>query len=354
LKQLRLLDISPVISATEMAEMLRPLVEGASDFIHYETIHRRKNGSDYHVSVNLQALRSYDRPILAAIAEDITERKRSEKKLSQYRDHLERLVMKRTRELETQAKKLASALEREKEINERQRQFVSMVSHEFRTPLAIIDGSAQRLMRRREQWSSEDVARRLEKVRGAVLRLTELIDSTLSAAKFDSGTISITPVDGCNLRRLLLEVSSRFNDYSSFHRIACDVDALPEHIHGDCAVLDQVFTNLLSNAVKYSPQSPEIMVSGTSEDGYAVVSVRDFGIGIDEADMPRMFERFFRARSSTGIAGTGIGLNLVKMFVEQHGGSIAVESRRGQGSCFTVRLPRRVASAAAPDKAEVA
>ena len=112
----------------------------------------------------------------------------------------------------------------------------------------------------------------------------------------------------------------------------------------DCAVdadgpALQILTNLLSNAVKYAPGAPDIDVTARGMGEVIVISVRDRGVGIDEGELPRMFERFFRASTSTGIAGTGIGLNLTKMLVEMHGGSIEVESHAGKGSTFTVRLP---------------
>ncbi len=100
-----------------------------------------------------------------------------------------------------------------------------------------------------------------------------------------------------------------------------------------------MFTNLLSNAVKYALDSPDIHVRAFCEDEDILVQVRDNGIGIDEDDLPKMFERFFRAKTSTGIAGTGIGLNLAKTLIEMHDGSIGVESIKGRGTTFTVRLP---------------
>jgi signal transduction histidine kinase len=100
-----------------------------------------------------------------------------------------------------------------------------------------------------------------------------------------------------------------------------------------------VFTNLLSNAVKYSPERGAIFVKGWCQDGMACVSVADQGVGIGEEDMPHIFDRFFRAKTSAGIAGTGIGLNIVKLFVEGHGGEIKVESEKDKGSIFTVFLP---------------
>jgi signal transduction histidine kinase len=123
------------------------------------------------------------------------------------------------------------------------------------------------------------------------------------------------------------------------HIITCKLVDLPVTIQADSGALEQVFTNLLSNAVKYAPDAPEIDVVARGEGGEVVISVRDRGLGIDEEDLPQMFERFFRAKTSTGIVGTGIGLNLVKNLVEMHGGSVAIESKKGEGSTLTVRLP---------------
>ena len=114
---------------------------------------------------------------------------------------------------------------------------------------------------------------------------------------------------------------------------------LPETVQADADALEQVFTNLLSNAVKYAPHAPDIEVKACVEGKHVVISVRDHGLGIDDGDLPRIFERFFRAKTSTGIAGTGIGLNLVKTLVEMHGGSVRVESKVSEGSVFTVQLP---------------
>ena len=114
---------------------------------------------------------------------------------------------------------------------------------------------------------------------------------------------------------------------------------MPREIAADAKKLEQIFTNLLSNAVKYAPDNPRIEVRLAKLDGQAVVSVCDRGLGIPVDDIPRLFQRYFRARTATGIAGTGIGLNLAKRFVELHGGTIEVESVEGEGTTFTVRLP---------------
>ncbi|MCH7692473.1 MAG: HAMP domain-containing histidine kinase [Proteobacteria bacterium] len=152
----------------------------------------------------------------------------------------------------------------------------------------------------------------------------------------------------CDLKALVREVCARQAEISKFHDIRVDVDGLPEEIHADAGLLDQVFTNLLSNAVKYAPNDPRIEVKGWTDGTFAALSVCDHGVGIPADDLPRMFERFFRARTSAGIGGTGIGLNLVKRLVEMHTGTTKVDSVEGQGSVFTVRLPIGPRAAGAP------
>jgi signal transduction histidine kinase len=233
---------------------------------------------------------------------------------------------------------LRQALEKERKLNKLQRQFISMASHEFRTPLAIIDGAAQRLERRSSKSDREEINKRAHKIRGAVERMTKVMESTLSAASLDVGKLTIH-VKPCDIVTLLNEACQRQGELSENHYISCDFSELPVTIQADPNSLEQIFSNLLSNAVKYSPGSPEIEVKAYAEASDVVFSIRDCGIGIDAEDLPRMFERFFRARTATGIAGTGIGLNLIKVLIELHDGSITLESKVGKGSTFTVRLP---------------
>lgn len=269
---------------------------------------------------------------------DITERRRAQMELIRHRDDLERAVAERTAEIERQAQELQRALAHERRVNELQRQFVSMASHEFRTPLAIIDGAAQRLLRRRGELNQDYVHERAIQVRASVSRMVELMDSILAAGRLDEGKIEVKP-SACSIKTILTACCARQNDLSRTHRITLEHGEAPEHIRADAAALDQVFTNLLSNAVKYSPGSPDIAVTARTEGSEIVIDVKDRGLGIDEDEMPKMFQRYFRARTSSGIAGTGIGLNLVQQIIQLHGGSIAVASRKGEGSTFTVRLP---------------
>lgn len=239
---------------------------------------------------------------------------------------------------EEHRRQLSEALENERKYNALHREFVSMASHEFRTPLAIIDGAAQRLIRRAERMTPDELLERVGKIRHAVTRMIGLIDSTLSASRMEAGRIELA-VEPCDLREILGTVCRRQQEIAPEHEIALDLRQAPKLIEADPKQLDQVFTNLLSNAVKYSPNKGRIEVMAGREGDMAVISVRDHGVGIPPAELPNLFERFFRASTSTGIPGTGIGLNLAKQLVEMHGGSIGVTSIPGQGSTFAVHLP---------------
>ena len=249
-----------------------------------------------------------------------------------------RIIEKLTADQQKHAARLSKALEKEREYNALQSEFVAMASHEFRTPLAIIDGTAQRIERRIHRLSEEDLHERIQKIRNAVRRMLALIESTLSASRLDAGKIEIE-TDNCDLSEIIAEVCRRQQELSPLHEISLQQMELPKEIAADAKKLEQIFTNLLSNAVKYAPDDPRIEVHARSDAGQAVVSVRDHGLGIPADELPRLFQRYFRARTSTGIAGTGIGLNLVRRLVELHGGTIEVESVEGAGSTFTVRLP---------------
>lgn len=233
---------------------------------------------------------------------------------------------------------LEEALTKEKEINETQRQFVSLVSHEFRTPLAIIDGQAQRIIRRINKEPPEGVVASMNKCRASVARLIGLIESVLSSSRLEAGAIEFDP-GPCSLAELLLDVANTQEGINPSHRIVCDIDQLPADITADEKMVRQIFTNLLSNAVKYSPKASEVWVEGHQEGPEIVVAVRDQGVGIPENEISKLFAQFFRASTASGIAGTGIGLHLVKRLAEMHGGDISVTSVVGEGTTFTLRLP---------------
>ena len=258
--------------------------------------------------------------------------------LKYHRDNLAQQVQMRTQELEEQKLKLEQSLKAERELNEMQNEFVSMVSHEFRTPLAVIDGMARRVVNRGDSMSLDDVKDRMTKIRDSVTRLSSLVERTLDASRLASGRIQYE-AESFNLRDQIFDVIDRHKEIAPDHQFTTDLSRLPATITGDPRLLDHVIGNLISNAVKYSQSNPLVHVTGTTEEANAVIRVRDYGVGIPKADLARVTERFFRAATSTGIQGTGIGLNLVKEIVDMHSGHMKIDSEEGQWTEVTVSLP---------------
>lgn len=234
--------------------------------------------------------------------------------------------------------RLEESLAKEQELNGLQRQFVSLVSHEFRTPLAIIDGHAQRMSRKIETMPLDSMKGTLAKVRNSVSKLIDLMEKVLNTSKVEAGTIEFNPAP-CPLADILNEAIENQQGISTTHKIVTDIDTLPNHIVGDSKLIHHIFSNLLSNAVKYSPNADTVLVTGRIEQNEARISFRDHGVGIPEDEVRKLFTQFFRARTAKGISGTGIGLNLVKSLAEMHGGRMEVESEEGKGSTFSVILP---------------
>lgn len=275
---------------------------------------------------------------LVGAVQNVTDQRAEREELAAHRDRLQELVDAATADLKTKAEKLQQALAKEKELSEMQRQFVATASHEFRTPLAIIDSTVQRLVRKKERLSAEELEARARTVRECVATMTNLMETTLDAARLDAGQIKIVPTD-VDLAELLCAVCDRHRELNKDAHIRVELASLPKTVRADRGALEHVFENLVSNAVKYSADTTEVTVLARCEADEVRVEVRDRGIGIDEEDLPQMFERFFRAKSAIGVSGTGIGLNLAKTLLELHGGSISVQSQRGLGSSFFVRLP---------------
>ncbi len=249
-------------------------------------------------------------------------------------------VERRLAEERVEAQVLEQSLEKEKELNAQQRRFVSLVSHEFRTPLAIIDGQARRLIMRGDTMEIDKRIASLEKVRSCVQRLTGLMESVLSSASLEAGSITYNAVP-MDLRALMQKACDGQQEISERHKINVDIHDLPDTYLGDPKLLYQVATNLLSNAVKYSPDADRVDVMAVSSEDGLEIAVRDYGVGIPKDELPKICQRFFRASTSTGIQGTGIGLNLVRALIEMHDGTIEMTSIEGEGSTFIVKLPHK-------------
>jgi signal transduction histidine kinase len=254
-------------------------------------------------------------------------------------------LLRSQRTLARQAALLEEQLAQEQRVALMQRNFVSMASHEFRTPLTVIDGHARRLDKTKDSVTPGEVGERAGKIRSAVLRMTHLIDNLLNSSRLIDGSAGLyyEPAE-IDLAALLREVCHLHRDMVPAAQIVEHFADVPLPISGDAKLLFQAFSNLLSNAVKYSTDGGAIEVAADRTVTEAIVSISDHGIGIPAADLDRLFERYHRGSNVSGIVGTGVGLHLVKLVVDQHGGRLTVLSREGEGSRFTVHLPIAAAS----------
>jgi two-component system, OmpR family, sensor kinase len=242
--------------------------------------------------------------------------------------------------LAQQATMLQEKLAAEQRLTLLQRNFVSMASHEFRTPLAIIDGHAQRLISMRDRLTAQELTERARKVRSAVRRMTQLIDNLIGSARLIDGRIELnyhpTQID---LGSLVREACHLQRELTPDARILELVPPQSLMVYGDASLLSQVLGNLLSNAVKYSPDAGLIQVDAAPDGAQIALVIADQGIGIPETEQEHVFERYYRGSNTSGIVGSGVGLYLVRTILELHQGSVALESREGEGSRFRVRLP---------------
>lgn len=240
-----------------------------------------------------------------------------------------------------------ASLRRERELSRAYRSLISTVSHQFRTPLAVIDSTAQRMIRRGNSLTWEEVALRTARIRDTIARLLRLMESTLNAARLDEGEISYRPRE-TDLAHLVVNLCERQQEMEQSRRVLVDVAALPPRILCDPMLTEQALSNLVSNALKYSDRSQSVSVKAWMQRNIVFLSVQDHGVGIPADELPHIFDQFFRARTAQGVAGTGIGLSFARQAIRLQGGDIDIKSQEGQGSTFTIRLPVQIPDMIAP------
>ena len=248
--------------------------------------------------------------------------------------------LRQQREIEQKSRELAIALEKEKEYGEIQKQFINMVSHEFRTPLSIIDGNAQVLQRRADTLDKDMLQQKVRVIRSAVSRLVGMMEGVLSSSMLKTGKMQLVP-ELFDLKILIEELCREYEDLSNTPRIECVLEGLPPSVFLDRKAMILILTNLIGNAVKFSRGAAQIHVRASLREGLLEISVKDNGIGIPRGELDKVFARYYRASTASGIPGTGIGLSLVKDLVDLQWGTVALESREGAGTMVMVTLPLR-------------
>ena len=234
--------------------------------------------------------------------------------------------------------KLRNSLQKEKELHKFRSNVLSLIAHEFRTPLTIISSADEILEQYGRKFSEEKRSNYHQRIQNAVGQLTEMLDEALMICQVEEQKLLFKPkpidlIDFCRNLVETLQIST--NRHQLIFTSGGDLD----NVSMDERLLGHILSNLLSNAIKYSPQGGTIQLQLTANSKLVTFRVRDRGIGISQADLPNLFESFGRGSNVGDIKGTGLGLAIVKKSVDLHGGEITVESELGVGTTFTVTLP---------------
>ncbi|RYY53944.1 MAG: PAS domain S-box protein [Chitinophagaceae bacterium] len=331
---------------------------------HGRDLHgQRKDGTVFPVEVSLSTYLHQGERYVIAFVIDITVRKTIEQHMESQRSELasltaqmrmlntelEKKVEERTlilqealARLEQSQEELSKALDKEKELNEIKSRFVSMASHEFRTPLSTVLSSASLLKNYTRPDEEEKSSRHIDKIKGSVKHLNDLLEDFLSLGKLEERKVAVNPAD-FNIRHLVNEVVAELQPLARTGQLIRYMHDGSESFESDPRIVRNILINLLSNAIKFSDEEKEIgittnraMVNG---EAFLTLTVQDHGIGIPADDQRNLFSSFFRGRNVENIQGTGLGLHIVKRYVSLLHGTIALESQEGRGTTISIELP---------------
>ncbi len=234
---------------------------------------------------------------------------------------------------------IESALEKQKELNSLKTQFISMISHEFRTPLTTIMLSTDLLKRYGDSWNPDEKSRHFQRIQDTILKMTQLMENVLIIGRIDSGKFQFNP-EPMDLQGFCFSIAKNLEfSQNGTHKINIQFNGNNEEAHVDENLLGLVLNNLLSNAIKYSPNGSVVDFIVNCNNVSAELIVKDRGIGIPEEELNLLFQSFFRASNVGSIAGYGLGLSIVKKCVDTHRGKIDVRSVVGKGTTFIVSIP---------------
>ena len=317
-----------------------------------EVIGQRKSGQTFPFRLAVSEVILNDRIIFTGIVHDLTEIKKVEQALRESNENLENKVEERTNELEAvvnkllftnkqlefSRKKLEESLQKEKELNELKSRFVSMASHEFRTPLSTVMSSASIISKYKNEDQDDKRLKHVDRIKSAVNNLTGILNDFLSLSKLEENKVEVKKND-IEFEALCASIEADLaNMFKEGQRIAHENINVVRVFKTDERILKNILFNLISNAIKYSPVNSTIQCRAEIVDKQLKLSIKDQGIGIPENEQKYLFERFFRASNVENVQGTGLGLNIVKRYVELLNGGITFESKQGFGTTFHITI----------------
>ncbi len=298
-----------------------------------------KEGKEVSLELSFGKLEYEKKIYFKALISDITSRKKKELKIDNLNYQLEEEVKLRNIELESVIEKLKTSLNKEIELNNLKTKFITLASHEFKTPLSAILTSAELIVKYSDLENATKRDEHLVKVKAMINHLNGMVDSLLTLENIESGNIIPTYTKfkfGDLINRIIANAKPLLqkNQKIIFNK---DTD---EIIYQDSNILNIIITNLLYNAIKYSKENSIIKVKSSFNKGNIYISLGDNGIGIPSNEQNLIFKRFFRAKNVSYYPGTGIGLNIVNGYVKCLNGAISFKSKENLGTVFNIQIPK--------------